>query len=120
MSESPAVSEGFLQDQLNQSKLPPLWQLIYNEGIRGNHILFKKGDIGKFDEQEASYDGSSLEESNAMDHFQKTIVAIVSKPELSGMSAVIESLSDDFKIAVFIYYKRMLKAWGAYLKISLH
>ncbi len=115
-----AVPEGVIQNSMANSKLPPLWQLIYNEGIRGNHLLFKAVDANKFDDQEPDYDGAELEDESKMERFQKIIVSIISKSDLADMSQIIESLSDDFKIAVYVYYKRMLKAWGAYLKLSLH
>jgi hypothetical protein len=118
--QSQLLPEGMIQDSLSNSKLPPLWQLIYNEGILGNHLLFKNSDVVLFDEQEPAYDGSSLEEEKTMEAFQKTIVSIISKSDLADMSQIIESLSEELKVAVYVYYKRMLKAWGAYLRISLH
>ena len=28
--------------------LPPLWQVIYQEAVRGHHLLFRKVDIERF------------------------------------------------------------------------
>jgi len=121
MKESKSqIPEGILNNQLNQSTLPPLWQIIYNEGILGNHILFNDNDVRIFDNSPQLFDTSITESESQLEAFQSVIVAIVTRTNLSEMNKTIETLSSDLKKSVYIYYRRMLYAWRDHLKLTLN
>jgi hypothetical protein len=117
-SSSPALFEGLIQNQMQDSRLPPLWQVIYNEGIRGNHILFQRQDVLFFESQPLQL--AEFEDSLQTDAMQRIVVQLIACPDLSSMADIIDSLSQDIKQSVYTVYKRMISTWGSHLKLVLN
>ena len=110
--------ESLIQDQFTHAELPPLWQVLYNEGIRGNHLLFQKADVAAFEADSTSIPALESEsESVALQHI---MVQLLACSELSTMANLIDSLSQDIKKGVYILYRQMLQSWTAHLRVSLN
>lgn len=100
------------------AELPPTWQVIYNEGIRGNHILFAENDIQLFQNQvtDLSDEANQPAESEVVDIAFRVMVA----SSFEEMYEVISSASLEIRMQLFVVYQRLLIVWSEYLKVNLH
>ncbi len=111
------IPEGFFQTLYPLSSLPPLWEVIYQESVRGHHLLFRKADVELFDtvsEQEAVYDAAMTEE------IELIVLKVLASNELQDMVKVIDSQPLASRRALFAFYKRSLWLWSNYVKSQLN
>jgi hypothetical protein len=100
------------------AELPPTWQVIYQEGIRGNHILFAENDVQIFQNQMANLieEGADKEEDKVVDSAYQVMTAA----SFESMYEVISSVSIEIRMQLFFVYQRLLLVWAQYLKLNLH
>lgn len=84
--------------------LPPLWNVLYDEALRGNHLLFEG-----MEREEA---GSPDEDLGAI------IVDLVSLNELSEMVEYINELSFEQKRNLFALYLRSVHEWSFEVRMA--
>lgn len=97
--------------------LPPTWNVIYQEGIRANHVLFNENDLPRF-EAESKEDYSCLK-SNSND-FEDIAIQLMTSPSLTSMQEVIAQCDYPTRRSLFLFYKRLIAFWTITLKKNLH
>lgn len=97
--------------------LPPLWQVIYQEGQRGNHIIFSTDDQLYFEANEAPTHSFS-EEVQA--EIAEASVSILEAADLDSIKKIVGKLPQKEKHAIFVIYKKMLQSLATYIKSNLH
>ncbi|MEZ4742838.1 MAG: hypothetical protein R3B45_10390 [Bdellovibrionota bacterium] len=105
---------------LNSSKLvqlPPTWQVIYEEAIRGNHILFSRIDSQVFKEE--SFQCWNLS-SSELSKIEEIIFKVLSASTFSEMVEIISAHESRVRYSLFLVYQRIISLWSQYLKKSLH
>lgn len=111
------IPEGFFQTLYPASNLPPLWEVIYQEAVRGHHLLFRREDVEQFDaiiEQEAVYDDMLTDE------IEMIVLKVMACSELNEMVKLIDSQAHASRRALFAFYKRSLWLWSNYMKAQLN
>lgn len=121
MSSSP-LSESFIQSQFYGAgmDLPPLWQVIYQEAMRGHHLLFKRPDAERYDSA-LSRESSDLWASEAMsDELEVIVLKIIGCSELKDMVKVVDGLAEETRKNLYVFYRRVLWMWRNYVKERLN
>ena len=113
------LTEGFILDSYfangQAPELPLLWQILYHEGMRSNHLLFSKEEVESFDfspGESISEDEKSTLETVASEMFKSS--------DLSAMKRSIAGCSPRIKKNLFVIYQNFLFGWGKILRNSLN
>jgi hypothetical protein len=111
------IPENFFQTLYPASALPPLWEVIYQEAVRGHHLLFNRRDVELFDtvaESEAMYDDVLSAE------IEIVVLKVMACSELGDMVKVIDAQPYQTRRSLFAFYKRSLWLWSNYVKSQLN
>lgn len=92
--------EGILNDQYSQpSFLPPLWRIIFQEAMRGNHLLFTKS---------IQAEALSIAPEQPNDELIEFCVHLFAAPDLRTIKSMIAFLPRDEQKQLFhIYLNQM-------------
>jgi len=116
-SASTDVPESFyLNTYHTRDLLPPMWEIVYQEAIRGNHILFDDADVDPdtIVMQDASFQGDGLTK------IEDVLVQMLASSDLTQIRAMIAGLSQVERQALFLIYKNLIQATSSMLKAQLH
>lgn len=95
--------------------LPSIWHLIYEEGIRGNHILFDKQEIAEI---------QHLLRTQAADkHFpdiEDQAVSLLRLNNIAAIKARLALMDTEQKVSLFLVYQCGLQLWGSALRRLLN
>jgi len=118
MSNQSPLLENVIQLSYHSENLPPLWQVIYQEAIRGHHLLFHPTHVERY---EIAVNSPSfwLDES-LTDELETVVVQIVSCSDLQDMVRVIDALPDSQRQSLYFLYRRVLWTWRNYVKDQLN
>ena len=113
--QSSAFLESLIQDN-NYSglELPPLWQVIYQESMRGHHLLFRPVDTERYEmlaERDESWSSDEL-----TDEMERIAMRLVACPDLQAMVRIIDGLPDNTRRSLYVFYKRLLWVFQNYVK----
>ncbi len=113
------LGEGILHDNLMHSaRLPQHLEVIFHEGVRGNHLLFSEEDASE------SHMASTLAlEARHSDHCKRVEevgVQLFTQSDLSNMRNLIRELATDDRKRLFRIYQRMIASWQSHIKSSLN
>ena len=98
--------------------LPQIWHVIYEEGIRGNHILFQDSDLTSI--RQAMTQGK-LDWTTELDgEIEDRAVKLLRINNIEIIRRRVHLLSQDEKLALFLVYQCGLELWGSALKRSLN
>ena len=106
--------------------LPQIWHVIYEEGIRGNHILFQDADLIAFRQAMAQGKSNWTTELNGdiSEKIEEKIeVQAIRLLRLNNIDIIrrrVHLMPQDEKLALFIIYQCGLELWGSALKRSLN
>ena len=115
-SSAALLLEGLVSQTYPGVRLPPLWLLIYQEAIRGNHLLFSRVDVARFEQE-----GDALELSDGLaERIEDVIMRLVTCADLADMAKVIDSLPGHERLELFRYYKRFMLVARDYIKAQLN
>lgn len=109
--------ESFLQGLENVS-LPATFNVIYQEGIRGNHILFNEEDIARFSDRRLG--SRTLENDRNAEQVEEIFYSILMSSSYSEMQEIISKQEFIMKRKIFQLYLRFVSQWSEYLKKSLN
>ncbi len=112
------IPESFFQALYPESSLPPLWEVIYQESMRGHHLLFKRTDVDLF-ETLSDTDDSWLEE-RLEGELERLVLKLLSKNELGDMVKLIDGEPEAMRRRLFAFYKRSIMLWNQYVKTRLN
>ena len=120
MRPSPFL-ENFIQSNYADTvgvNLPPLWQVIYQEAIRGHHLLFRPSDVELFERDADNHDTSF--DSEFTEELELIALRLVQSAELQDMVNVIDALAYEARRNLYFMYRRVLWMWRNYVKEQLN
>ena len=117
-SSSSALLEGLIHQNYPGLALPPLWQVIYQEAIRGHHLLFRRCDTERY--ETAATEAELWQDQAVTDELEAIAVDIVACPDLQSMVDLIDSLEDHTRRNLYLMYRRVLWMWRNYVKDQLN
>ena len=115
--KSHSLTEAALVDHLSPSAslLPPLWSVIYEEAVRGNHILFETCEL------DTLQNATMTEFDDADVAWVVTYVAKQSvKTSLIELKQAVKDLPDQKRGLVFLLYMNSIQYFTQQLKRSLN
>lgn len=99
--------EGMLAEQYSHpSFLPPLWRIIFQEAMRGHHLIFPRAVIDAMQEHGA-FTGASQAIPETIEEF---CVQLFSAPDLDGIRTLIHFLSFEEQKQLFVIYVHLMKS----------
>jgi len=114
MKTMSSLSEDLLMDQYAQPAfLPPLWRVIFQEAMRGHHILFSKSVLQSISE-DTKLNGESKES------LEEFCVHLFAAPDLKSIRTMISFLPHDEQKQLFVIYLRLMQTLREENKSSLH
>jgi hypothetical protein len=87
----------------SSSQLPHFWEVVYQEGLRGNHIPFLGADPREYGHGPVSTDLTAAAE---------IVYQLLSRSTVSELQRCIALLDIQQKRDVFAVYKHLLRAWN--------
>ena len=111
--------ENLIQEQYASNGIfPPIWQVIFQEGMRANHILFDPNDIKIFDTESAKEikTPEKPEQKKIMD----AALEILKASELNSMRSSISELNLSQRRTLYHLYRKRLSSWQSDMKSWLH
>ncbi|MBM4251057.1 MAG: hypothetical protein FJ146_03725 [Deltaproteobacteria bacterium] len=113
MRPSSPLLENLIQQNYSGVELPPLWQVIYQEAMRGHHLLFQRSDVELFESLKSTYE---LTELASLSHIEENVMEILCCHDLDSMVRVIDAMPIGQRHLLFVLYQRALKLWRSYSK----
>lgn len=99
--------EGMLADQYAQPAfLPPLWRIIFQEAMRGHHLIFPREIISSMQDV-AEFARVAAEGQERLEEF---CVALFSAPDLHAIRTMVHFLTIDEQKQLFVLYIHFLKS----------
>ena len=117
MRPSSSLFESLIQQNYSETELPPLWQVIYQEAIRGHHLLFKRTDVELF---ETILMNAHTADYSVFESLEEIVVNLVSSNDLNTMIQIIDELPITQRHSLFLFYQRALWIWKNYSKDQLN
>jgi len=96
--------------------LPQIWHVIYEEGIRGNHILFQDADLVAFRQTMAQ--GNWAAELGG--EIEGRAIRLLRLNNIDIIRSRVHLLPQNEKLALFMIYQCGLELWGSALKRNLN
>src|SRR5690242_9506595 len=109
--------EKALRDLYEQADcLPPLWRVLYQEGMRANHLLFSKEDVEGFRAPKSKNILSESEQSAVCEAAARLFVC----GDIASMRRLVSELSQPSRSYLFGLYLRHLQKLRLYVANALH
>ena len=99
--------------------LPPLWRIIYQEAVRGNHVLFENVPEARYASRTITIGRPGVSKSISKD-LSKTVTKIFKSSSITEMKQIINKLNRQEKDVLFLMYERAIVSWKKQLKASLN
>ncbi len=99
-------SEAILAEQYSQPDfLPPLWRVIFQEAMRGHHILFPRAIVDLMQDPESYRDLSTPAKD-----LEEFCVHLFAAPDLKAIRTMIHFLTIPEQKQLFIIYIQLMKS----------
>lgn len=94
--------------------LPEIWHVVYEEGIRGNHVLFENIErtLTEMSKKRAVYDW----DPNFAKIIENKAVRLLRLNNIESIRQEIMTLPADERMALFLVYRHSLELWRNALK----
>ena len=113
-----AIYENFFETDIQPLPLPMVWRVVYNEAIRGNHILFDGPDLKAIENFYRS-PGFKIGVENS-ETMLKFAVEFFGSSDFRAIKDMLKTLTLEQKVIAFVLYRRSISAWQDWLKKNLH
>ena len=112
------IYENYFESTYPPLPLPMIWRLVYQEAVRGNHILWDRADLEDIEKHVLSNDfklehGDKIVATRFMADFFQTV-------DYNNLQAMLKTLTLKQKSLVFLLYRRAISVWQTWLKVNLH
>lgn len=94
--------------------LPPLWQTLYHEGIRSNHLLFAKADLSRLVDSPSSW---APEDQNVV---VQAVMSLWMAGDLKAMQSIVSDLNQSQMGLFYRLYQHALDFWSRRTRQSLN
>lgn len=116
MKNLTAFSENLLSEHYAQPAfLPPLWRVIFQEAMRGNHIIFPRSLVAAY--QDLSWEMTRFQASHSLEEF---CVHLFAAPDLKTIRSMVRLLPGDEQKQLFLIYLRTMQTIREENKNHLH
>ena len=105
-------------DGLKEVSLPSTLNVIYQEGILGNHILFSREDVRRF--ENPRLDSRTLKPRKDLISAEEVLYQLMITASFDGMKSLVNKCDFATRKEVFVLYRRFIYLWSDHLKKSLH
>lgn len=117
--KSKDLGEGFILDSYFSNdqapELPLLWQVLYQESMRSNHLLFSKEEVESFD-----FSAHERIDESEKQLLENTASQLLRASDLGSMKRTLAECTPRMKRNLFVIYQSFLASWGKFLKESLN
>lgn len=114
MKNHSVLSEDLLMDQYAQPAfLPPLWRVIFQEAMRGHHIIFSKSVMLSLNE-------NYLLKGETQESLEEFCVHLFAAPDLKSIRTMIGFLPHDEQKQLFVIYLKLMQSLKEENKTSMH
>jgi len=113
-----ATSESIIQEIYQSHALPPLWEVVYQEGIRGNHFIFGQEDLRAF--EDALCGSADIGQGFGTRGIEEMVIPILKSASLQDVRKILLSMSFEQKLDLYVLYRRALEFWAFHLKTVLN
>lgn len=121
MNKKKELFENIIVETQNVPWLTPLWSVIYNEAIRGNHLLFQKSDVATFDEAiemtDSKTTGLILSTCARLESLTYELLCCSDLPQ---MVEIIDSENHQTKLYLYTFYQNVLGSLKNKFKTALN
>lgn len=112
------LPESLIHSNYPDMNIPPLWQVLYQEAIRGNHLLFDKSECEQF---EAERTGFRFSWEELVDEEIEEIVShLAGCADLREMMDIIDAQSLEIRKTLYFLYIELLVIWKHYLRSQMN
>jgi hypothetical protein len=109
-----SLCEDLLIDQYAQPAfLPPLWRVIFQEAMRGHHLIFSKG-IMESKPEESRLEGTTRKS------LEEFCVHLFAAPDLQSIRTMINFLPLDEQKQLFVIYLKLMQSLREENKAALN
>ena len=109
-----SLSEDLLLDQYAQPAfLPPLWRVIFQEAMRGHHLIFSKAVMQSVSE-------NVILEGATRESLEEFCVHLFAAPDLKSIRTMISFLPQEEQKQLFVIYLKLMQTLREENKASLH
>lgn len=113
--------ENIIVETENVPWLNPLWSVIYNEAVRGNHLLFQKKDVNEFEKSieatDTKADGLKI---STCERLEGLTFELLCCSDLSQMIKIIDKENHQTKLYLYTFYQRILCSFKSKFKTALN
>ncbi|SME91637.1 hypothetical protein [Pseudobacteriovorax antillogorgiicola] len=99
--------------------LPPLWRVIYQEAVRGHHVLFDHVPHGRYASRTLTISRPGIK-TGVSENLQKAVSEILKASSITDMKKIIRGLNRQERDILFHMYERAIRRWQDQLKSSLN
>jgi len=114
ITNNPSLENILLQAYEENMRLPWVWQLIYQEALRANHLLFDSAELAQFD------DTKSGETPINHDVICDKVMDLAKCTSLREIRTQIDQLSLHDKQGLIALYRHWLRTWQQFVTASLN
>jgi hypothetical protein len=118
VNSSKNIFENYFESNYAPLPLPMIWRVVYHEAVRGNHILWERGDLDAIEAHVQSPDFKLATEDKQM--ATKFMTKFFSTVDFTALQLMIKQLTPSQKALVFLLYRRAISVWQGWLKLNLH
>lgn len=112
------LTENLFEHYYPDLSIPKLWQIIYQEGVIGNHILFADEDITEFKKE--SFSTERIQKIKEYPMIEDIVFSLLSANCLSQMKTIITACAFEMRCYLFFLYLWFLKTVNFEVKASLN
>ena len=113
-----SIRENYFETAYPPLPVPHIWRVVYQEAMRGQHILWDRDDLVMI---EAELGSTDLSVTEADKHFMsRFMVKFLTSSDFSELKHLLKSLPTKRKAFAFILYTRSLNVWKEWLKRNLN
>jgi len=113
-----AYPQEFQESYTEEPFLPQLWQVIYQEAMRANHILFAKKDVRRFELEDRMTLNPTPDDE--LDILSGLMMKLLTLADLGSLRQFISGLPYQRRKGVYLVYRRFLESWRLFHKNSLN
>ena len=110
MNSAEKILENIILESNRIPWLPPLWELLFQEGMRGNHLVFNKLDANEFKAEIENLGHIDLQkELLSNEELEEVTLRLLCCSDLNAMVDVVEKQSQKTRKHLFVLYLRILE-----------
>lgn len=112
------LPESLIHSNYPDLNIPPLWQVLYQEAIRGNHLIFDKNECEQFEAERTSFSYSW--EELVDEEIEEIVSHLAGCADLREMMDIIDAQTLEIRKTLYFLYVELLVIWKHYLRSQMN